>query len=49
LKSIFRPVPNTNSCGGKMLKPLVYVDHWSVQSSNFGFSDILLRLLLMMI
>jgi hypothetical protein len=42
LKSIFWPVPNTNSCGGKGLKPLVYVDHWSVQSSNFGFSDIFL-------
>jgi hypothetical protein len=42
LKSIFWPVPNTNSCGGKGLKPLVSVDPWGVQSSNFGFSDILL-------
>ena len=40
LESIFRPVPSTNSCGDKGLKPLVYVDHWSGQSSNFGFSDI---------
>ena len=41
LKSIFWPVPNTNSCGGKGLKPLVSVDPWGVQGSNFGFSDIL--------
>jgi hypothetical protein len=41
LKSIFWHGPSTNSRGGKGLEHLVYVDHWGVQSSNFGFSDIL--------
>lgn len=36
---------STNSRGDKGLKPLVEVDHWGVQSSNFGFSGILFRFL----
>ncbi|TAD79530.1 MAG: hypothetical protein EA001_03455 [Oscillatoriales cyanobacterium] len=38
--------PNTNSCGGKMLKPLVYVNRGGVKSINFGFSDSLSEYLL---
>ena len=45
LRSIFQYGLKTNCRRNKGLKPLVYIDLWGVQRSNFGFSDILLDLL----
>ena len=44
LRSIFQYGLKINCRRNKGLKPLVYIDLWGVQSSNFGFSDILLGL-----